>query len=146
MKRKAIQRDALDVIALYHVKRGDGSPVITRQETAAMEPAEIKELFRSRVIVEHMVPHALTGDDHPSNLQFMTPEDHKPKTSRDVKAIAKSKRVEKATEAFHRRILAKSGQDSACDVEKTRTKPKAKLRSRGFQKPPEGHKWFANRK
>ncbi len=146
MKRKAIGREALDVIALYEVRRGDGKPIITRQETEGMAPAEIKALFRSRVHVEHIVPHALTADDHPSNLRFMTPDDHKPKTVIDVKAIAKTKRLEKDTDAFRRRILAKAGQADESSVEQSKPKRKATLRSRGFQKAPEGHKWFGRGK
>tara|TARA_R110000868_G_scaffold109725_2_gene297997 strand:+ start:4559 stop:4999 length:441 start_codon:yes stop_codon:yes gene_type:complete len=145
MKRKAIKRDALDVIALYHVTRGDGSPVITRQETSGMDPAEIKALFRSRVHVEHMVPHALTGDDHPSNLRFLTPDEHKPKTARDVTEIAKSKRVGKDTAAFRRRVLAKAGQGSP-EAPEPPKKRKASMPSRGFQKAPEGHRWFGKGK
>jgi hypothetical protein len=142
MKRKAIRRDVLDVIALYHVMRGDGTPVLSRQETEGMESADIKELFRSRVQVEHMVPHALTANDHPSNLRFITPDDHKPKTAADVKAIAKSKRVARAEEEFRRRLLAKAGRDSI--VAPVEIKPRAKLRTvtktvsrlqgRGFQR------------
>lgn len=139
-QRKAISRESLDVIALYEVRRGSGEPVITRQETAGMSAAEIKALFRSRVHVEHIVPHALTADDHPSNLRFMAPEDHKPKTVLDVKAIAKSKRVAREHEAFRSRVLAKSTDE--VDVAKSASRPKSKLRSRGFQKAPPGHKWF----
>jgi len=142
VKRKAISRDALDVVALYLLKRGDGSFVITREETKNMEPEEIKALFRSRVQVEHMVPHALTQDDHPSNLQFLAPADHKPKTARDVKAIAKSKRIAKKEAEFRRRLLAKS----ADDAENTQPiRRKAKIPSRPFAKAPEGHKWFRSK-
>ena len=70
-----------------------------------MSAAEIKAMFRSRVQIEHMVPHALTANDHPSNLQFLTPEDHKPKTAKDVKAIAKSKRIAKKQAEFRKRLL-----------------------------------------
>ena len=146
MKRKAISRDALDVIALYHVTRGDGAPVITRQETTGMGPAEIKALFRARVQIEHIVPHSLTGNDHPSNLQFLTPEDHKPKTSRDVTEIAKTKRIEKATDAFRRMVLAKSGHEAAGGETKLPGKQRPRLQSRGFQKAPDGHKWFGKGK
>ena len=139
MKRKAVSRDALDVVALYLLKRGDGSFVITREETKDMEPAAIKALFRSRVQVEHMVPHALTQDDHPRNLQFLATADQKPKTSRDVAAIAKSKRIEKAEAEFRRRMLAKSAPDAE-NAQPIRRK--AKIPSRPFPKAPEGHTWF----
>lgn len=142
MRRKAISRDALDVVALYLVKRGDGSFIITREETKDMEPEAIKALFRSRVQIEHMVPHALTMDDHPSNLQFMAPADHKPKTVRDVKAIAKSKRIEKKEAEFRRRMLAKSADDAENNEPIRR---KVKIPSRPFPKAPEGHKWFRSK-
>ncbi len=139
-RRKAIGRDTLDVIALYEVRRGSGDPVISRQETAGMSAAEIKALFRARVHVEHIVPHALTGDDHPSNLRYMAPEDHKPKTATDVKAIAKSKRIARKQDEFRRRVLAKSAPDD--DVAKVDARPTSKMRSRPFPTPPPGHKWF----
>lgn len=85
--------------------------------------------------------------NHPSNIVPRKPADHAVKTNTiDKPEIAKSKRVTDEHEAFHRRILAKTGHDSACDVEKSPRKPRSQLRSRGFQNAPEGHKWFKGRR
>lgn len=79
--------------------------------------------------------------NHPSRLTIRLYKDHRHKTAKyDIPAIAKSDRISPEHEAFQRRILAKSGQDSG--VATTEAKPRAKMKSRGFQKAPEGHQWF----
>ena len=139
MTRKALTRDERHAAAILMITRGDGTPIVTRAEAKAMTAKEIIEVFASRTNVEHIVPHALTANNHPSNIQYLTPDEHAPKTKRDVTEIAKTKRISKKQAEFRQRLLAKS--DSDVEVSTTRTGPK--LRSRGFQKPPEGrrHKW-----
>ena len=85
--------------------------------------------------------------NHPSNLTIRLKADHRWKTAKkDQPAIAKSDRLSPEHEAFQRRMLAKSGQTSDSDVATTEAKPRAKMKSRGFQKAPEGHKHFQRRK
>lgn len=101
------------------------------------------------------VAHAIARDlgwtpkeyNHPSNLVPRKPADHDVKTNTvDIPQIAKTKRLSKEHEDFQRRILAKAGQADESSVEETKPKRKATLRSRGFQKAPEGHKWFGRGK
>jgi len=143
MKRKKLSRDEFQAVAILHVRRGNGQPVISREEAASMTPAEIVATFKKRIEVEHIVPFAITKNNHPSNLQFMAPDEHAPKTKVDVREIAKTKRVEKKQAEFKRKLLAKSGAHS---VEEPSSKPRSKLKSRGFQKVPEGHKFNWGRK
>lgn len=138
MKRKKLTRDEFDAVAVLHVRRSNGEPVISREEAAGMTPAEIVATFKKRIEVEHIVPFAITRNNHPSNLQFMAPDEHAPKTKVDVREIAKTKRVEKKQAEFRRKLIAKTGAEC---VEETSPKHKSKLRSRGFQKRPEGHKY-----
>lgn len=83
--------------------------------------------------------------NHPTNLRARLILDHRHKTAtEDIPIIRKTDRISEAHAAFQRRILAK-GSDSAHDVGTTGTKPRPTLRSRPFQKAPEGHKWFKKR-
>jgi len=136
MTRKALTRDERHAAAILMITRGNGTPIVSREEAKGMTAREIIEVFASRTNVEHIVPHALTANNHPSNIQYLTPDEHAPKTKRDVTEIAKTKRISKKQEAFRQRLLAKSDPD----VEVSATRPGPKLRSRGFTKPPEGHK------
>lgn len=81
--------------------------------------------------------------NHPSNLTIRLIADHREKTAKhDIPKIYKSDRISDEHAAFQRRVLSKSGQDSVDGVADQITKPRAKLRSRGFAKAPEGHRWF----
>lgn len=83
--------------------------------------------------------------NHPTNLRARLILEHRHKTAtKDIPEIRKTDRISEAHAAFRRRMLAK-GADSAHNVETTGTKPKARLRSRPFDKPPEGRKWFKRR-
>lgn len=145
--RKKLTRDERHAAAILMITRGDGTPIVSREEAKGMTAKEIIKAFAARTHVEHIVPHALTGNNHPSNIQYLAPDEHKPKTSRDISEIAKTKRIEGDHEAFRRKMLAKAGQSDASDVGKTTTKPKRKIKSRGFQKRPDGHKYnWGNRK
>ena len=112
MNRKKFTRDERHAIALLMITRGNGTPIVSRKEAEWMTTAEIIETFFARVHIEHIVPHALNQNNHPSNIQFMAPDEHAPKTKRDVTEIAKTKRIEKKHEAFRAQILAvKMGAD-----------------------------------
>jgi hypothetical protein len=55
---------------------------------------------------------------------------HREKTAKqDIPQIAKTKRLEKATEEFRRKLLAKTGEETA----ETDKKQSRKMQSRGFQ-------------
>ena len=136
MTRKALTRDERHAAAILMITRGNGTPIVSREEAKGMTAREIIEAFHARTHIEHIVPHALTANNHPSNIQYLVPVEHAPKTKRDVTEIAKSKRISKKQAEFRQRLLAKSDPD--VEVSTTRTGPK--LRSRGFQRPPEGHK------
>ena len=138
MTRKPLTRDERHAAAILMITRGNGTPIVSREEAKGMTAREIIDAFHARTNVEHIVPHALTANNHPSNIQYLTPDEHAPKTKRDVTEIAKTKRVAKKQAEFRRKLLAKSGSDF--DVEVSTTRPKAKIKSRGFQRPPEGHK------
>lgn len=133
---KPLTRDEREAAALLMVSRGNGTPIVSREEAKGMTAREIIETFHARTHVEHIVPHALTASNHPSNIQYLTPDEHAPKTKRDVTEIAKTKRILKKQAEFRQRVLAKTEPETQVST----TKPKAKLQSRGFQKPPEGHK------
>jgi 5-methylcytosine-specific restriction endonuclease McrA len=64
--------------------------------------------------IDHINPDGLTGDPTFENSQLLCLECHGPKTKKDVKAIAKAKRVE----AKHLGAV----------------QPKGKIQSRGFEK------------
>lgn len=79
----------------------------------------------------------------PSNLTLRLIKDHREKTAkRDVPAIYKSDRIAEDHAAFQNRILAKSDQSHTQSVKKSVTDAVTKIKSRPFQKAPEGHQWF----
>ena len=152
--RKKQTHDGRDAASLLMIPRADGTPIVTREEAAEMTAREIIETFYDRVQEEHIVPAALGRDlgwsreriNHPSNIQYLTTEDHKPKTRRDVKAYYKGERISKSQEEFRQRLLAKSGHTETSD--EPEFKRKAKMPSRGFAKPPAGtkHDWKTRRR
>lgn len=105
MRRKKISASARLATLLCTLVRPDGTKLI---------PDEVKakgvKAILAHVEWDHIVPVAFGGDNHPTNLQPLSKEEHAAKTSIDVKNIAKSKRISKDHEEFRRRILAKAGQ------------------------------------
>jgi hypothetical protein len=96
------------------------------------------EQVRSLVQFDHVVHHAIGGEHVHHNLTPRQILDHREKTHTiDRPQIRKTDRIGDKEAAFQARVLAKSGQDAPAPV---KTKPKVKIKSRGFQKPPEGHK------
>ena len=135
--RKKLTRDEHHAAALLMIKRGDGSYIVTREEARHLTAREIIEAFGERTHVEHIVPHALDHNDHPSNIQFLTPDDHAPKTKRDRKELAKTSRIRKTQEEFRRKLIAKTAVEPETQAT---TNPKRKMQGRGFAKLPPGMK------
>lgn len=97
------------------------------------------EQVRSLVEFDHIVHHAIGGKTVHHNLTPRQILDHREKTHTiDRPQIRKTDRISDEEAAFRARMLAKSGQDAP---EPMKTKPKAKIRSQGFRKPPPGHKY-----
>lgn len=79
--------------------------------------------------------------NHPTNLTARMILDHRHKTAtKDIPVIRKTDRISEDHKAFQARVLAKGS-----DPPPERAKPKAKMRSRGFQPAPPGHKHFRRR-
>lgn len=110
-KRRAPTRDERQAAAYLMIMDGTGKPIVSREEAKGMTPREIVEAFERRVDWHHGIEHAIGGSMHPTNLEPLSPEDHKviPSTAR----VAKAKRISRDHEEFRKRILAKSGQAEA---------------------------------
>lgn len=124
-KRRPPTRDERQAAAYLMITRGDGTPIIDREEAKKMTAKEIVSEFEKRVQWHHEFEHALGGGMHPTMITPLATEEHKaiPSTSR----VAKSKRITAEHEDFRRRILAKSGQAEPVE------RQKSKLKSAGFQ-------------
>jgi hypothetical protein len=86
----------------------------------------------SKFEFDHDVHFAIGGTCQHWNLTPRLKAEHRQKTAKqDIPQIAKTKRLEKATEEFRRKLLAKSGAETA-ETDKKR-KPTSKIQSRGFQ-------------
>jgi len=71
------------------------------------------------VEIDHIIPLELGGDEHLNNLQALHPECHREKTKRDIRAIAKM-----------RRLQAKAKKKPLDATQST----KRQIKSRGFDK------------
>ena len=94
---------------ILDLRRVDGTPLVDRETAKHLTSAEIVEQFEAKIEFDHGVYVAFSGTNHPTNLTPRTIADHKAKTSKDITAIAKAKRIEKQHQEFRSRILAKSG-------------------------------------
>lgn len=103
-KRNHISFETKLAATLLQLKRGDGSLFIP-PEHRSKSAREIVRLVQW----DHMTPHAIGGSDHPSNLQPLMKREHLEKTKRDVKAIAKGKRLQKKQAAHKQRMDEKAG-------------------------------------
>lgn len=93
---------------LLEIKRGDGTPIVSREEAKSLTAGEVYDVFMERVQIDHIVPRAIGGADHHSNYQPLAPTvDHKPKTKRDVREIAKTKRIAKSHTAHESAMAEK---------------------------------------
>lgn len=136
-KRKSFNRDDIDAIAFLQIKRGDGTPIVSREEAKSLSSREICDLFRSRTQIAHRAPSAITGNHHPTNLEFMATAQHRRETVEiDVPEIAKTKRIAKKHNEFKARLLSKTVVDADVPRETTikPTKRKTKIPSRPFPK------------
>lgn len=131
-KRKAPNLSEKLASALLTICRPDESgvlrPVIDREEAKTMTVKQILARFE----YDHGVLHALDGSDHPTNLTPRPVAEHRKKSSKDTKIVAKVRRIAPAHEDFRRRMLAKSGQGEEHMTDE-RKKRGPKLKSRGFQ-------------
>jgi hypothetical protein len=130
-KRRAPNKDERIAASLLMIKKGEDwlipEPIRSSGDT--------KKIL-AYVQWDHGVPDALGGGTGAGNIRPMTVADHAIKTKRDVKEIAKAKRLAKSHAEFRRKILAKSEPDVEV-VQKT--KHKAKIPSRpmaGGKKSP----------
>lgn len=104
-------------------------PIVSRSEAAGLTAAEIYDLFKSRVDVDHIVPRGIGGRDHPSNYQILRRKiEHGPKTKKDIREIAKTKRVAKKQAAHEAAMEAKIS--VAPDVAKMETSRSRKWATR----------------
>jgi hypothetical protein len=132
--RKAIPQRTKTVAALRALaetmrveKDGKLVPVITHAQAKRMTEDEIEALFQW----DHNVHHAIGGCIQHWNLTPMLVAQHAVKTAKqDIPQIAKTKRLEKATEEFRRKLLAKTGSEPETAETKKQTH---KMQSRGFQ-------------
>lgn len=82
--------------------------------------------------------------NHPSNIVLRLIPAHRVKSADvDTPEAAKTDRISEQHAAFQQRMLAKTTPEAQPEPA---GKPKAKIRSRGFQKAPEGHKWFKTKR
>lgn len=69
-----------------------------------VDPKEVEALFD----MHHVTFHALEANDHWANLHPMIRAEHKERTRKDIGAIAKTKRLARATSEAQTRLLAKA--------------------------------------
>lgn len=124
MKRKQPTLTERYAGALLRIKIGEVwlIPEPLRSTGTAAEIIASTELDHARLV-------AHGGQNRAQNLYPMRKADHREKSKTDTGRAAKAKRNEAKTEEFRRNILAKIGQ---AVMEKTKPKPKAKIKSRGF--------------
>ena len=129
--RRKPTRDERQAAAYLMITRGDGTPIVSREDAKHMTAREIIETFEERVHWDHIAargfrrddsPEEIARVDHPSNIQPLAIEQHGEKTPRDIRNVAKAKRVERKHQAFRQKLLAKTGQTDDSDVAKSRTR------------------------
>ena len=114
-----------------------------REWAKGKTPKQIIGMFQCH----HVVYVATAASNHPTNLHMMLTDEHIERTRKiDVPAIAKGKRIEKAT-AAHKEVMAEKSEFPYVWVNAAWGKglfhktvwPKGrKLQSRGFQKKEKG--------
>jgi hypothetical protein len=113
--------------SLLHVdEEGRLVPIIPYEDAKNMHEDQILSLFH----FDHFpVAKAFDGPDVHWNLRPILIKPHREKTKKDVKEIAKGRRITAHNEEFRRKVLAKA----FGELEQTSSKPKKKIKSRGFQ-------------
>lgn len=110
---------------------------IPYDDAKRMTTDELLSLFQ----FDHGIHEAIDGPTEHWNLTPRFIMEHRRKTHEiDRPQIRKTDRIEEDAAEFRRKMLAKSGQTPADEVEVSTTRTGPKLRSRGFQRLPEGHK------
>lgn len=112
-KRRSLSRTERYASVILELKRASGEALISRERAKSMTAQQIIDEFEAATDDDHITPRKLGGSDHVSNMQPLIKVDHAKKTKKDVKVIAKSKRLSEAQAEFRRRLLAKAGQDDA---------------------------------
>jgi hypothetical protein len=131
--RKAVPQRTLKVAALrtlaesLRVERdGQLVPALSHEQAKKMTEADIEAMFE----YDHNIHHAIGGACQHWNLTPRLKAEHRAKTAKkDVPMIAKAKRVEASHAEFRRKMLSKTGEETA----ETDKKPSRKMQSRGFQ-------------
>lgn len=145
MKRKSKAHVSLRkklAAALRHMKiEVDGKLVdaIPYDDAKKMTDKHVISLFH----FDHGIHETIDGPTEHWNLTPRFIADHRRKTAKiDHPQIDKTKRVMAKQAEFRARVLAKTDPEAELPT----AKPKAKIKSRGFQKRPEGHKHQWGRK
>lgn len=103
--RRPPTKDEIVAACILDITR-DGKPIVSREEAKHLTAKEVFEVFRDRIHIDHVVPRAIGGEDHHANYQpLLRATEHKAKTKRDVREIAKTKRVAKK-HAAHESAMA----------------------------------------
>lgn len=90
-KRRKPTRDERQAAAYLMLTRGDGTPIVTRDEAKGMTAREIIERFEALVDWHHAIEHAIGGSMHPTNVGPMARDEHKQVPS--AARVAKAKRM-----------------------------------------------------
>lgn len=105
-KRRAPNQMEKTAAALLQIKRGDGWLIPEPLRSSG----DAKAICAS-VEWDHATPDKLGGDTRPQNINPLLPAEHAPKTKRDVKNIAKAKRLSRKQAEFRSMLLAKASGD-----------------------------------
>lgn len=121
--RRPPTKDEIVAACILDITR-DGKPIVSREEAKHLTAKEVYEVFRDRIDVDHIVPRAVGGPDHHANYQpLVRATEHKKKTKRDRKEIAKTDRIVEEQQEFRKRLLAKTGlADDVCVSQTGRSK------------------------
>lgn len=105
--RRPPTKDEIVAACILDIIR-DGKPIVSREEAKHLTAKEVYEVFRDRIDVDHIVPREVGGPDHHANYQpLLRATEHKVKTKRDVREIAKTKRIRKAQSAHEAAMAEK---------------------------------------
>lgn len=137
-KRRKPTKDEMIAILALAMKRGDGTPIITRRECAGMTAAEIVAKFKSKIVLAHGRAHALGGSQHPTNIWATPREEDALETPKDIRDIRRVQRIVKKREAMIPVDVRGARDDGfhspAPRKPAKRAWPKHKMKSRPFDK------------